>query len=280
MPDPQPNPPDADCAVVIPCLNEERTIGPLVRSVRRSIPTVLVVDDGSTDATTRLAAEAGATVISHPRNLGKGAALKTGLTAAMARGLARAVVMDGDGQHDPADIPVFFGKFLLTGAALVVGNRMGSARNTGSALVVGNRMGAPAAIPWLRRRVNRWMSRRISREAGRELPDTQCGFRLLDLGAWAGLPCRTRHFEVESEMLLGFLNAGYTVEFVPIRVIGRAAHSHINPITDTWRWWRWWRSLGTPRSRPLAPRPSNDCAAVQRSGPICGKSAPSARLAD
>lgn len=258
------NLPDTGLAVVIPCQNEERTIGALVAAVRRRTATALVVDDGSRDATARLAAKAGATVISHPRNLGKGAALKTGLAAARAQGLARAVVMDGDGQHDPEDIPKFGEK----------------CRKSGSALVIGNRMGAAAAIPWLRRQVNRWMSRRISLRAGRELPDTQCGFRLLDLDAWAGLSCRTRHFEVESEMLLAFLEAGYRVDFVPIRVIGRAAHSHINPITDTWRWWRWWRSLGTPRSRPLAPRPSNDCEGTQRSAPVCGKSAPSARLAD
>ncbi len=247
--------PNPDAAVVIPCLDEELTIGTLVRAVRRRLATVLVVDDGSRDATAQVAAEAGAKVISHHRNLGKGAALKTGLAAALGQGFAWAVVMDGDGQHDPEDIPVFFEKFLATGSALVVGNRMGAA----------------ASIPWIRRQVNRWMSRRISLRAGRELPDTQCGFRLMDLSVWAALPCRAKHFEAESEMLLAFLEAGYGVEFVPIRVIGRAAHSHINPITDTWRWWRWWRGLGTLRSRQPSLRPSSGCGEARRSAPACGK---------
>ena len=217
--------------VVIPCLNEEQSIATLVHSVRRYLPTVLVVDDGSSDRTAKLAATAGAGVLRHPRNLGKGAAVKTGLTAAARQGFSWALLMDGDGQHQPADIPTFLHSAEATRAALVIGNRMQDARS----------------IPWLRRQVNRWMSARISRRAGRDLPDTQCGFRLVDLRVWTTLPCRTRRFEIESEMLLAFLDAGCGVEFVPIRVIGRAAHSHINPLTDAWRWMKWW--CGLPASR-------------------------------
>src|SRR5262249_16792919 len=108
-------------------------------------------------------------------------------------------------------------------------------------LVVGNRMHQAQAIPWLRRRVNRWMSRRLSKRAGLTLPDSQCGFRLLELKAWAGLRLTTRHFEVESETLMAFVAAGNRIEFVAIRVIGRGPQSHIHPILDTVRWWRWWR---------------------------------------
>ena len=99
---------------VIPCLNEAQTIAALVRSVRRHIPDVLVVDDGSRDNTAELAAGAGAVVVSHPRNLGKGAAVKTGLTAAMREGFDRALLMDGDGQHRPGDIPAFVRKAETT----------------------------------------------------------------------------------------------------------------------------------------------------------------------
>jgi glycosyltransferase involved in cell wall biosynthesis len=212
---------------VVPCLNEGRTIGPLVRSVRRHIPDVVVVDDGSRDNTAKEAAEAGAAVVAHGRNLGKGAAVKTGLSTAIGRGFDWAMLMDGDGQHEAGDIPAFVQKAQTTQAALVIGNRMHDA----------------LSIPWLRRQVNRWMSWQISRRAGKNLPDTQCGFRLLDLKMWAALPCHTRRFEIESEILLAFLEAGWRVEFVPIKVIGRAAHSHINPLTDAWRWCKWWRHL-------------------------------------
>ena len=216
---------------VIPCWNEAQTIASLVHSVRRHIPNVVVVDDGSRDNTAKLAADAGALVVSHPRNFGKGAAVKTGLTAAMRKGFDRALLMDGDGQHCPDDIPAFVQKAERTQAALVIGNRMQDAMS----------------IPWVRRQVNRWMSRQISRRVGENLPDTQCGFRLVDLKIWAALPCRARHFEIESEMLVTFLDAGCRVEFVPIQVIGRAAHSHINPLTDAWRWRQWWRGLPAVR---------------------------------
>ena len=225
---------------VIPCLNEAQTIASLVHSVRRHLPGVLVVDDGSRDTTAKLAADAGAMVVSHPRNFGKGAAVKTGLTTAMQKGFDRALLMDGDGQHQAGDIPAFVQKAEATRAAMVIGNRMDDA----------------GSIPWFRRRANRWMSRRISRRVGQNLPDTQCGFRLVDLRVWAALPCHARHFEIESEMLITFLEAGCRVEFVPIQVIGRAAHSHINPLTDTWRWWQWWRSLpaGGRRADSFASR--------------------------
>jgi glycosyltransferase involved in cell wall biosynthesis len=134
--------------------------------------------------------------------------------------------MDGDGQHRPEDIPAFLKCAEQTRADLVIGNRMPNAQ----------------AIPWLRRCVNRWMSARISRRAGRPLPDTQCGFRLVNLQVWEKLHIHTDHFEMESEMLLAFIKAGYRVEFVPIQVIGKSPHSHINPLKDSLRWLRWWCS--------------------------------------
>ena len=222
----------ANYAVVIPCFNEGSSIAPLVNAIRRHLPVVIVVDDGSTDNTLALARTAGAEVVRHERNLGKGAALKTGLSQALKHGFEWALTLDGDGQHAPDDLPGF----------------MTCAEETGARLVVGNRMHNAAAIPWLRRRVNWWMSRKISQRAGRHLPDTQCGFRLIHLETWAGLPLKTEHFEVESEMLLAFLTAGCRVEFVRIQVISRTRGSHIYPVADTVRWWRWWRK-GTPGLR-------------------------------
>jgi glycosyltransferase involved in cell wall biosynthesis len=167
---------------------------------------------------------AGAQVVRHARNRGKGAALRTGLSLAGKQGFEWAFTLDGDGQHAPADIPAFQRCASQTGALLVVGNRMHNAQ----------------AMPWLRRRVNSWMSRQLSRRAGRDLPDTQCGFRLVHLKTWAGLSLKTERFEVESEMLMAFLAAQHPVAFVPIQVIGQRRHSRIHPLADTLRWWRWW----------------------------------------
>ena len=213
------------CAVVIPCFNEEATIARLVGEVRPRLPVVIVVDDGSVDQTAACASKAGAQVVRQQSNAGKGAALKAGIAAAQAQGYKWVVTMDGDGQHRPEDIPTFLVCADGTGATLVVGNRMHQAR----------------AIPWLRRAVNRWTSRRISRCVGRCLPDSQCGFRLISLPAWATLRLGADHFEIESDVLLAFVRGGYRVEFVPIQVVGKGPHSHINPVKDTWRWLRWWR---------------------------------------
>jgi glycosyltransferase involved in cell wall biosynthesis len=213
--------------VVIPCFNEGATIAPLVVEARRQVPTVVVVDDASTDDTVARARGAGAIVVRHGRNLGKGAALRTGLSAAREQGFAWAATLDGDGQHAPADLPAL----------------RHCAEESGARLVVGDRMHAANAMPWLRRRVNFWMSRKLSRRVGRGLPDTQSGFRLIHLRTWAALPLRAERFEVESEMLLAFLAADCPVAFVPIQVIRSSRGSHIRPIADTLRWWKWWRGL-------------------------------------
>jgi glycosyltransferase involved in cell wall biosynthesis len=215
----------AECAAIIPCFNEERNIGPLIGRVLRHVQTVLVIDDGSTDRTAELAQQAGAQVIKHQRNLGKGAALQTGWQHARELGFHWAITIDGDGQHAPEDIPAFFETAARCSAAMVVGNRMSN----------------PREMPWVRRGVNRWMSHRISRAAGTPLPDSQCGFRLLDLAVLASIPITTRHFEIESEVLLAFSQTGHRIEFVPIQVIYKAERSKIHPVRDTLRWFRWWR---------------------------------------
>lgn len=239
------------CAAVIPCFNEGAGVASLVEAVRRQISSsaasgigtlrnaglnidrrIIVVDDGSADDTSLRAAAAGATVLRHERNLGKGAALKTGLSHVLKSGFEWAVTLDGDGQHSAEDIPALLKRAQETGARLVIGNRMDNAR----------------AMPWLRRQVNCWMSRKLSQRAGRHLPDTQCGFRLIHLRTWAPLLLRAEHFEVESEMLMAFLAAGQPVEFVPVRVINRTRASHIRPVADTLRWWKWWRGLKSSRS--------------------------------
>jgi len=216
----------AECAALIPCLNEEAAIGLLIQSVHRYLPSVLVVDDGSIDRTAAVARENGAVALRNETNQGKGAALETGWQWAKAQGYNWVLSLDGDGQHSPGDIPRFLRCAEQTSALLVVGNRMD---------------GGTAAMPWVRRRVNRWMSRQISHAAGQMLPDSQCGFRLMNLDAWSALPIRAARFEIESEVLLAFVLAGFTVQFVPIQVIYKNEQSKIHPLRDTLRWFRWWK---------------------------------------
>jgi len=214
------------CAVVIPCLNEAASIGDLVSVVRRQLPSVIVVDDGSSDGTADRAIAAGAESLRHPAHRGKGAALHTGWQRARDRGFTWALTMDGDGQHASEDIPAF----------------LACAETTGAALVIGSRMEQADAMPWLRRQVNRWMSRRLSQLAGVPLPDSQCGFRLVNLDALSRLQIAAQQFEIESEMLVAFLDEQYKIEFIPVQVIYKSQASKIHPLWDTWRWFRWWRA--------------------------------------
>lgn len=226
------------CAAVIPCFNEGAGIAALVSALRQQVSLVLVVDDGSKDETGRSARGAGAAIIRHECNCGKGAALRSGLSQLLKQGFEWAVTLDGDGQHAPEDLPALLRCAEQTGARLVIGNRMGNAR----------------AMPWLRRRVNRWMSWKLSQRAGRQLPDTQCGLRLIHLKTWAALELKTEHFEVESEMLMAFLAAGCRVEFVPVQVIRSRRGSRIQPVADSLRWLKWWRNFrngtGARATRP------------------------------
>ena len=215
-----------ECAAVIPCLNEEAAIASLVAKVKPHLPTILVVDDGSTDRTANFAGRAGAEVLKHATTRGKGAALRTGWQAAGQRGFKWVCTLDGDGQHAPEDIPAFFR----------------CAEETGAHLVVGNRMSRPDRMPLIRRRVNQWMSRRLSSVAGRSLPDTQCGFRLIMLQPLSSLAISTAHFEIESEILLAWISSGFKVEFIPIQVIYKDEQSKIHALRDTVRWFGWLRS--------------------------------------
>jgi len=213
-----------DCAAVVPCFNEAAAVAAVVRGIREHLLTVFVVDDGSTDETTRHATGAGAILIRNTANRGKGSALRIGLNHARAQGFTWAFTLDGDGQHAATDIPRFFA----------------SAEKTGARLLIGNRLGESQKIPPLRRTVNRLMSRLLSRLTRIPLADSQCGFRLINLEAWAKLPLITDHFETESETLVQFIRAGHRVEFVPVQVIYQSSRSKIRPLLDTCRWLRWW----------------------------------------
>jgi glycosyltransferase involved in cell wall biosynthesis len=218
---------NSSLAAVIPCFNEARTIGPLILRLFQHLNMVVVVDDGSADETSPKAEQAGAIVLQHDRNRGKGAALQTGLSHAYNLGCEWAVTLDGDGQHDPADLPAL----------------MQCAEQTGAPLIIGNRMENADAMLWLRRHVNRWMSNKLSRFAGRPLPDTQSGFRVIHLQTWTDLRLSAQRFEVESEMLMAFLAAGHEVEFAPIRTIAAQRRSRIHPLADSLRWWKWWQTM-------------------------------------
>lgn len=205
--------------VIIPALNEERRIADVVRRVRDQIPEVVVVDDGSRDGTAREAGAAGATVLKHEVNRGKGAALETGFRYACERGFDFAVTMDGDGQHDPDDLPRFIEAHARTGIPVWVGNRMA---DTGS-------------MPFVRRMTNRYMSWLLSREMGQSVPDTQCGYRLFHCTVIPHVAVETTGFAAESEVLLKLADRDIRIGSVAVATIYRDEKSKISPIRDALR---------------------------------------------
>ncbi len=215
----------AGVAVAIPAHNESGRIGAVVVGVRRHIERVIVIDDGSGDATAEEAALAGADVWRHEHNRGKGAALLTGIGALNAENPPpRAVIMmDGDGQHDPEDLPNFL-----------------DAWKCGARCIVGNRMTQASAMPWLRRWTNRVMSEALSRRCGQYIPDSQCGYRLVDAGLAAGIlrRSRCRHYDFVSELLLIAAAEHIEIRSVAVRCVYDGQPSGIQPARDTLRFLR------------------------------------------
>jgi glycosyltransferase involved in cell wall biosynthesis len=173
---------------VIPCYNEEATIGSIVLKTRRHVDEVLVVDDGSKDGTKKIAQEAGANVISHKNNKGKSQGIKTGFKYAIENNFDYVITIDGDGQHDPDEIPAVLGNIL----------------NNGHDISIGLRAGKDTEMPVWRRVGKRVLDYATSFGNGGYVTDSQSGFRAFNRKAVELLSPRLNGsaFSVESEQLI------------------------------------------------------------------------------
>jgi glycosyltransferase involved in cell wall biosynthesis len=209
-------------AAVVPAYLEKRHIADVVRRTLTQLDNVLVIDDGSADATAAAARNAGAEVIVHPQNMGKGESIKTGLRHWLERNFIYVVVLDGDGQHLPEEIERFLGAASSTRAELLIGTRMKDVRE----------------MPLLRRLVNRYMSNKISRLCGQAIPDTQCGFRMVHRSLIPDLLGGAERFDYETEMLILASRKGCRIESVPITTVYSDEVSSIHPVRDTIRFFK------------------------------------------
>jgi len=210
-------------AAVIPAYQEKKHIGDVVRRTRDKIDNVLVVDDGSNDKTAERAREAGAEVIVHPQNRGKGEAIKTGLRHFLNRQFDWVFILDADGQHRPEEID----RFLAAAVSAAEPK-----------LILGNRMNDVSSMPLVRRIVNRYMSKKISRVCRQDIPDTQCGFRLLHRQLIPDLLEGADRFEYESEMLIIASRKGFRIDSVSISTVYSDEVSSIHPVRDTLRFFK------------------------------------------
>lgn len=203
--------------VIIPAYNESKTIARLINSIRGYAADTVVVDDGSTDNTAELARQSGAVVLSFGYNAGKGKALKDGFVYAVKNGYDAVIAMDADGQHSPDDLV----------------NIMNAAAEAG--IVVGNRMDDPENMPPSRFATNLLMSLIISLICGHNIPDTQCGYRLIKTDVLKKINLISLNYEIESELLIKASRLGFKIVSVPIKSVYEGQMSLINPLLDTWR---------------------------------------------
>jgi glycosyltransferase involved in cell wall biosynthesis len=209
-------------AAVIPAYHEEKHIGDVVRRTLKQLANVVVVDDGSTDATAEEARKAGADLIVHEQNRGKGESIKSGFRYWLEHGATYVIVLDADGQHLPEEIVHFLTAAEATGAKLLIGTRMNNVRD----------------MPLVRRAVNRYMSRKISRACRQEIPDTQCGFRMVHRDIIPDILGGTERFDYETEMLIVASRAGCDIASVPISTVYSDEVSSIHPVRDTIRFFK------------------------------------------
>jgi glycosyltransferase involved in cell wall biosynthesis len=204
--------------VVIPALDAERTIAAVVQGAREHVDRVVVIDDGSTDQTAAAATAAGAHVVSHGVNRGKGAALKSGLVWAAEHGYEAMITLDADGQHPPAEIP----KLLEPEHPDV--------------LVLGVRDLAGANAPRANQMSNGFSNWFLSTVTWTRLRDTQCGLRRYPVRRTLGLAVRDDAFGFETEVLLRALRSGIPIVQVDIRVLYPDDRTtHFDSRRDPWR---------------------------------------------
>ncbi|ENO85489.1 glycosyltransferase family 2 protein [Thauera aminoaromatica] len=201
-------------SIVLPARNESTPIGNVVMQIRAQLPEVevIIVDDGSTDATGEAATKSGARVIRQPYSKGNGAAIKTGARAASGDVI---VFMDADGQHDPADIPALLAR-LDEGYDMVVG-----ARQAGSQASLGRGL------------ANRFYNRLASYMTGHKVEDLTSGFRAVRAEKFREfLYLLPNGFSYPTTSTMAFFRAGYSVAYEPIHAARRIGKSHIRPLHD------------------------------------------------
>ena len=207
------------CALIA-AFNEEAHVADVVRGTAPYASPVVVVDDGSTDDTAARARDAGAIVIRHEQNQGKGRAIRAGLEYVLKQDRSHVLFLDADLQHDPAEIP----------------RLVACAEQGRGDIVIGEREFRKDAMPAARFYANAVGSVILSRFIGAEVADSQSGFRLIRADLLRRVRLTGTGYEIETEMLIKLVRAGAAVDRITVRRLQyEGAHSKIRPFWDTLR---------------------------------------------
>lgn len=215
--------------VLIPAYNAGLTISELIEKTSKFVnkSDIVVVDDGSKDQTFAIAQRAGAVVLKHERNKGKGEALKTGFRYALEKNYHAVITMDADLQHDPESIPDFICK-----------------ANGFPGIIIGIRKRNLKIMPFARWLTNNLTSAIVSVLSGQSIRDSQSGYRLISIQVLKSVKLESKKYDLESEILIKAKRKGFKIDEVPIKTIYAGGKSFINPLIDTGRFIKlMWRSL-------------------------------------
>ncbi|HEX2800188.1 MAG TPA: glycosyltransferase family 2 protein [Thermoanaerobaculia bacterium] len=204
-------------AALVPAYRCAGPVGGVVRGLLGHLAEVLVVDDGSGDATPREALSAGARVLARGENGGKGRAIRDGLADLLERDVTHVAFVDADGQHDPDDLPALL-----------------SAARSGADFVVGSRLKDPATMPAKNFWANTIGDKVLSRMTGLPIEDGQSGYRVIASRLLRRLRLRANRYSIENEILIKVAPHVERFATVPVKTIYGPAHSHYRPFRDTW----------------------------------------------
>ena len=218
--------------VLIPAYNASSTISELIENTSEFVDKddIVVIDDGSEDQTHATAQRAGAVVLKHKINKGKGEALKTGFRYALGKNYEALFTIDADLQHDPSSIKDFLEKTNKDFSGIIIGTRDINLKK----------------MPFPRWLTNNLTSAILSVLSGQTIRDSQSGYRLISTRILERIKLKGKKYDLESEILVKAGRSGFKIDSVPIKTIYRGGKSFINPFVDTGRFiklmWRtlWW----------------------------------------
>jgi glycosyltransferase involved in cell wall biosynthesis len=208
--------------ILIPAYDAERSIGPVVRECAALGYPVVVVDDGSRDATAAVVAAqqlGGVTLLTHGRNRGKGGALRTGFRWALDNGFDAVVTVDADGQHDVSATPRLIAAARSGEFGILIASRHSQFRQMAGLRKIWNRIGV-------------WCMRK---RTGFEITDSQSGFRYYSRRLLENVQLKSQEYSMEMEVLIKAWKGGFTIGSIPVaaRVVDGRSTSHYRPVSDT-----------------------------------------------